>query len=120
VVLVDTSVWVDHLRDAEPQLQGLLRSGQVLMHPLIVGELACGNLANRNETLDLFLSLPSATEASHAEALTAIQERKLHGTGVGIVDVHLLASCLLTHVPLWTRDRKLAPVVKRLGLEYKA
>ena len=119
MVLVDTSVWVDHLRNAEPRLQELLRSGQVLIHPLIVGELACGNLGDREETLTLLHALPGATEASYAEVLRVIEVHRLYGRGIGIVDVHLLASCLLTHVPMWTRDRKLAPVATRISLAYE-
>jgi predicted nucleic acid-binding protein len=119
MVLVDTSVWIDHLRKADRQLQDLLRAAEVLTHSLVIGELACGNLGKRPSTLALFRSLPRAKEAAHEEAMDFIEQHALHGSGVGIVDVHLLASCFLTHVPLWTRDRKLVPIADRLRLKYK-
>jgi predicted nucleic acid-binding protein len=114
--LVDTSVWVDHLRHGEALLQDLLTSGQVITHPFIIGELACGNLAHRGEILRLLSELPTANVASHEEVLHLIERHKLHGKGLGWLDAHLLASALLSKTPLWTRDRKLAITAKTLGI----
>jgi len=115
-VLVDTSVWVDHLRHGEALLQDILTSGQVLTHPFIIGELACGNLAHRTEILRLLSELPTVSVASHEEVLHLIGQHKLHGKGLGWLDVHLLASALLSKTPLWTRDRRLAMAAKTLGI----
>ena len=115
-VLVDTSVWVDHLRHGEALLQDLLRSGQVATHPFIIGELACGNLAHRAEILRLLSELPMVSVASHEEVLHLIEQHRIHGKGLGWLDAHLLASAMLSKSPLWTRDRKLAAVAKALGI----
>ena len=115
-VLVDTSVWVDHLRHGEALLQDLLTSGQVTTHPFIIGELACGNLAHRGEILRLLSELPTVNVASHEEVLHLIEQHKLHGKGLGWLDAHLLASALLSKTPLWTRDRRLAIAAKTLGI----
>lgn len=119
MVLVDTSVWVDHFRQGVSLLDDLLTSGQVLTHPFVIGELACGNLKNRKEILALLSNLPSAKMATHAEALHLTESRALHGSGVGWIDVHLLASASLSHVPIWTRDVKLKTVAGRLGIAGK-
>jgi len=116
VILVDTSVWVDHLRQGIPLLSDLLTAGEVATHPFVIGELACGNLANRGELLRLFSALPTVTIATHAEALHLIETRRLHGVGMGWIDIHLLASALLSRTPLWTRDRKLHSIAKTLGV----
>jgi predicted nucleic acid-binding protein len=115
-VLVDTSVWVDHLRHGEALLQDLLTSGQVVTHPFIIGELACGNLAHRAEILRLLSELPTVSVASHEEVLHLIEQHRLQGKGLGWLDVHLLTSALINHTPLWTRDRKLAVAAKNLGI----
>ncbi len=114
-VLVDTSIWVDHLHRGEPRLQKLLSSGQVASHPFVIGELACGNLSNRNEILRLLSELPSVTLATNEEAMHLIETHKLGGKGLGWIDVHLLASALLSRIPLWTGDRKLAAIAASLG-----
>ena len=118
MVLVDTSVWIDHLRRADPHLQDLLRSGQVAMHPYVVGEIACGSLANRSELLALLQALPQANVATHEEVMALIERRSLHGKGLGLVDVHLLSSALLGHLPLWTRDKPLRQAATVLQIAY--
>ena len=116
MVLVDTSVWVDHLRNGVPLLGDLLRAGEVITHPFVIGELACGNLTNRKEILGLLASLPVAPEASHAETLHLVEARALYGSGIGWVDAHLLAAALLNHTTIWTRDRNLQAAATKLGI----
>lgn len=118
MILVDTSVWVDHLRRGNDRLGTLLRDEQVLGHAFVLGELACGNLRNREEILDLLASLPQAPPAGHAEALGFLERERLHGLGIGWVDVHLLASARLARAPLWTLDRRLARTAKSLALAF--
>lgn len=119
MILVDTSVWIDHLRSGEPALATSLEGGQVLMHPFVLGELACGNLKNRGEVLRLLGDLPAAPTATEHEALTLIERRALMGRGIGYIDVHLLASAALAGVGrLWTRDRRLAAVAADLELAF--
>ncbi len=116
MILVDTSVWVDHLRQGDGKLAGLLESGSVLMHPFILGELACGSLSDRELTLDLLRQLPMAPVAEPDEALGFIEMRGLHGRGIGYVDVHLLASVALSAgTRLWTRDKRLREAAEALG-----
>jgi len=116
-VLVDTSVWIDHLRNKDPHLIALLEHNQVLMHPMIVGELACGNLHNRSQILSLFNNLPQATEATHDEALYLLGTHNLMGKGIGFVDLHLLASALLSkNTLLWTRDQRLHKLARSLSV----
>ncbi|MBI3461622.1 MAG: PIN domain-containing protein [Planctomycetes bacterium] len=107
MILADTSVWVEHLRHGSARLSSLLRDEQVLCHPFVVGELACGNLANRRELLALLTSLPQALLAEQQEVLHLVDAEHLYGRGLGWVDVHLLASALLTDCALWTLDRVL-------------
>jgi predicted nucleic acid-binding protein len=114
VVLVDSSVWVDHFRRADARLCALLEAGDVLTHSLVIGELACGSLASRRATLGLLHALPRAVEASAPEVLAFIERAQLHGAGLGIVDVHLLAAMRLNDVELWTRDQALARAAARL------
>ena len=119
MILVDTSVWIDHLRSGEPALATALEGGWVLMHPFVLGELACGNLNNRSEVLRLLGDLPAAPTATDPEALGLIERRALMGRGIGYVDVHLLASAALTGVGrLWTRDRRLAAAAAELELAF--
>lgn len=108
MILVDTSVWIDHLRRGLPGLAGQLEEGTVLCHPFVVGELACGNLGNRNEILDLLQELPKASVAEDSEVLHLLQAGRLFGRGLGWVDAHLLASAKLTGCSLWTLDKALA------------
>ena len=116
MVLVDTSVWVDHLREHDDALADLLNAGEVACHPFVVGELACGGIRNRSEILSLLSALPSLSKAEDDEVLLFIDRHSLTGRGLGLIDVHLLASCMLGGVPLWTRDRKLAGAAVELGL----
>jgi predicted nucleic acid-binding protein len=116
MILVDTSVWVAHLRDKEVGLEALLNEGRVISHPFIVGELACVNLNNRSEILILLQALPQATVAQHDEVLRLIEHHRLMGKDLGYIDVHLLASALLTQVPLWTLDKKLQKVAATMQL----
>ena len=115
MILVDTSVWIDHFRDADTQLVNLLNRTMVLMHPLIVGELACGNLANKESKLELLGQLPAAAVAEHDELLRFISARKLFGKGIGLVDAHLLASIAISGDQLWTRDKRLRAVSLQPG-----
>lgn len=119
MLLVDTSVWVRHFREGDPDLEKLLNDGEVMCHPYIVGELACGNLKNRSEVLSLLHLLPPATLANHEEILQFIEENQLMGKGLGYVDVHLSASALLTGVQMWTDDRMLNEANEVLGIRYK-
>lgn len=116
MVLVDTSVWVSHLREGNDDLERLLNDGEVACHPLIVGELALGNLKNRSEILSLLRSLPMAIEAEHEETLQFIEKNRLMGRGLGYIDVHLMASSVLTRAPLWTLDKQLNKVSAELGI----
>jgi predicted nucleic acid-binding protein len=118
MVLVDTSVWVMHLRQGRIGLEGLLDQGDVMCHPYIIGELACGNLNNRLELLSLLKTLPTALYAEHEEVMQFIENNSLMGKGLGYVDMHLLASAILSRVPLWTLDKKLKQVSLRLGVAY--
>ncbi|ABW66221.1 type II toxin-antitoxin system VapC family toxin [Desulfosudis oleivorans] len=118
MVLVDTSVWVAHFRDGSPGLAALLNDGRVMCHPLIVGELACGNLKDRAVILTHLQLLPMSTEAEHHEVLAFIENHHLMGKGLGYVDMHLLASAALTGVPLWTFDKKLAQASDILGIKF--
>jgi predicted nucleic acid-binding protein len=117
MILVDTSVWVDHFREGIPALAAALDAETVLTHPLVIGELACGNLRNRMEVLALLGELPSAPVASEKEALAFIERRSVMGRGIGYIDVHLLASTALAPgARLWTRDRRLASIAGELDL----
>jgi len=117
VIIVDTSIWIDHLRNGDEQLVYLLSQAQVLMHPMIVGELACGYLQNRQELLVLWSKLPQATIASHEEVMVCIEQNHLMGKGIGYVDVHLLASAMLSQNALiWTRDKRLNQLANKLDL----
>jgi hypothetical protein len=116
VILVDTSVWINHLRAADRQLAGLLLEEQVLCHPFVVGELACGALKRRGEILALLRSLPHAPVVDYEEVLLFLEAHALMGSGLGWVDVHLLASAYVAGERLWTRDHRLAQAARRLGV----
>jgi predicted nucleic acid-binding protein len=116
VILADTSVWVEHLSHGLPRLATLLQGGEVLIHPWVIGELACGNLRNQSQVLELLQGLPAATEASDAEVLLLIERERLMGQGIGYVDVHLMASARLSHCRLWTQEHRLAAVAQVQGL----
>ena len=117
MILVDTSIWVDHLRAGDPKLVALLEDSQVLAHAWVTGELALGHLSRRGEILGLLNNLPRATVATDVEVLTLIDNQHLFGLGIGYVDAHLLAATLLTPgARLWTRDKRLAAVAVQHGL----
>ena len=119
MVLVDTSVWIDHLRKGNTRLDSLLLNASVLIHPFVIGELTCGNLKNRLAFLTLLEKLPMIQPARHEEVLFFIEHNQLMGRGIGYVDVHLLASLALSkHTFLWTRDKRLALVAQQLGMAY--
>ena len=114
MVLVDTSVWVAHLRHGAIGLEALLQGGRVVCHPYIVGELACGNIRNRSEIISLLQRLPGAIRAAHEEIMQFIDNFGLMGKGLGYIDMHLLASARLTGAALWTLDKRLNEVAKKL------
>ncbi len=116
MILVDTSVWIDHFRAEDPMLASLLHDGQVLMHPFVIGELACGNFRDRKGKLVLLHNLPQATVASDKEVLQFIETATLPGRGIGYIDAHLLAAARLSAARLWTRDKRLAAVALELDL----
>ena len=116
MILVDTSLWVEHLRRGLPRLATLLQEGQVLIHPWVIGELACGNLRHRSAVLNLLQGLPAAMVASDAEVLPLIERDRLMGRGIGYVDAHLLASAKLSRCVLWSQDRRLAALAQVQGL----
>jgi predicted nucleic acid-binding protein len=119
MILVDTSVWVDHLRAGEPLLVELLDTNRVLVHPFVIGELACGNLNNRKTVLSLLRKLPTVRLATNDEVLFFIERHGLMGKGVGYIDAHLLAAVSLTGtVRLWTRDKRLNTVAESMRLAF--
>jgi predicted nucleic acid-binding protein len=116
VILVDTSVWVDHFRNGNAQLKAWLNDNEVIVHPFVIGELACGSMRNRSEVLSLLSELPEATVAHHDEVLTFIENNRLYGTGIGWIDAHLVASALLSKSKLMTLDKPLSKITSILGL----
>lgn len=117
MLLVDTSVWVEHLRSGDPRLAKALERGEVLVHPFVLGEIALGNLSQRDAVLGALGNLPRPTTATDAEVMSFIDQAGLHGRGIGFVDAHLLASARLTPgSTLWTRDRRLGEAATLLGL----
>ena len=119
MVLVDTSVWIDHLRSREPEMASLEDGHQIFMHPMVIGELACGNLANRNDVLRYLSRLPRIVVATDDEVLFFIEHHQLIGTGIGYIDAHLLtASVLHGSTQLWTRDRRMMTVADQLDIRF--
>ena len=118
MILVDTSVWIDHLRQGDAALAATLQAGAVGMHPFVVGELACGNLHARAEVLGLLQALPHVPKATESEVLYFIDNHRLMGRGIGYVDAHLLASSRLAGASLWTRDKRLHAVATDLALAH--
>jgi len=115
-MLVDTSVWVDHLRRGNARLGACLENGEVECHPFVIGELACGSLKQRAELLELLAALPRVLEAEHDEVLAFIEWKRLMGRGLGWVDAHLLVSALLSRTSLWTLDKHLAAEARALQI----
>jgi predicted nucleic acid-binding protein len=121
VILVDTSIWIDHWRNGDLRMASLLETGQVLVHPFVVGELSLGNLLNRQQVLAMLQDLPQATTATDVEVMGFIDQAALAGSGIGYIDAHLLAAVRLTPgTQLWTRDKRLLVAGVRLGLAYAA
>lgn len=118
-VLVDTSVWVSHLRFGEKRLEILLNEENVATHSFVIGELACGTMKNRREILSLLGDLPEVASTTQEEVLAFIERFKLMGQGLGFVDVHLLSSAVLSSTPLWTLDKQLAKAARKLGVGQK-
>ena len=116
MILVDTSVWIDHLRNGSEALSDLLKEGEVVCHPWVIGELACGNLQQRKDILALLHALPSMGRVSDDEVLFFIEKHRLYGRGLGLIDMHLLATCSISHDYLWTMDNRLRKAATELGL----
>lgn len=116
MILIDASVWIDHLRRAESRLQRLMTDKQLLMHSYAIGEIMLGSIASRATVLTTLMDLPQAPIATHEEVLDLIERERLHGLGIGYVDAHLLASARLADATLWTRDKRLDLAADRLGI----
>ena len=120
MVLVDTSVWISHLRHGNSRLQKLLQDNKVVSHPFIIGELACGNIGNRIEIISLMQSLPMLDVVENEELLLFIENNKMMGSGIGFIDVHLMAAAMLAGTSLWTYDKKLKLACSHLNIDYVA
>jgi predicted nucleic acid-binding protein len=118
MILVDSSVWIDHFRKNEPRLEALLVNERVSLHPFVLGELACGNLQQRAKTLTYLERLPVAVVASEPQVRHLLESRRFWGTRLGWVDMHLLASALIEESKLWTSDRAMAAAAKVLGIAF--
>ena len=117
-ILVDTSVWINHLRDGDQNLTKLLEQGLVACHPFIIGEIACGGIKNRNEIINLLNDLPSTEIVDHSNIMEFIENRKIMNKGIGYIDVHLLGSALVSDTPLWTFDKSLMKIAIQLSIGY--
>ena len=118
MILLDTSVWVDHLRLDDALVVQVLESGQVAAHPFVIGELACGNLKSRARVIGLLQALPQLPMATDDEVLYFIEKRELMGRGIGYVDAHLLAASTISGSLLWTRDKRLKGIAAEQGVVY--
>ena len=119
MILADTSVWIDHLRSGEQHLSSLLDHGQILVHPMVIGELACSNVSNRTEVFSHLRSLPQAPVATDDEVLFFIEYHQLMGRGIGYIDAHLLTSTVMASpARLWSNDRRLMGLASELGVAY--
>ena len=116
LILVDTSVWIKHLRESDKNLVRLLEHGLVACHPFIVGEIACGGIKNRYEIINLLNDLPSTDILDHNEIMEFIEYRKIMNKGIGYIDVHLLGSALVSETPLWTFDKALSKIANQLSI----
>ena len=120
MILIDTSVWIEHLRAGNRELAHLLDTDQALVHPFVIGELACGNLAQRQEVLTMLRDLPALPAAEDPEVLYFIEQNELMGLGIGYIDMHLLAATALAPpARLWTRDRRLTAAADKVELAYR-
>lgn len=120
LTLVDTSVWIHHFRANSPALRQLLEEDLVVCHPLVIGELACGNLKHRSNVLESLTVLPATPTIEYEELLTFLETHTLFGQGLGWIDVHLLASTLLQHVTLWTLDQPLRRAARKLRCSFES
>ncbi len=118
MIMADTSVWIDHFRYGNEQLSKLLNQGKVVIHDLIIGEFACGNLKNRQKILSYMQALPKAVNPTYEEILIFIENYKLYGKGLGYIDICLLCSSLLTNVKIWTLDKRLDNTGKLLDINF--
>lgn len=117
MILVDTSIWVDHFRGTDPHLATLMTTGLAVLHPMVLGELVMGNLPCRASTLRELSELPSALPAQHSEVLVLVEDQRLFGNGLGFVDAHLLAAAKLDgRLTIWSRDRRLTTAARRLNV----
>ena len=119
MILVDTSVWVRHFRESCSDLKKLLEEGDMLCHPFVIGEIACGYLKNRKEILKLLNALPQAPSLDLEEVLYFMHTENLYGKGVGLIDIHLLGSAQLSHAKLWTEDKRLKTLAKNLKIDFE-
>ena len=115
MILVDSSVWIDHFRGKESRLALLLNEEQVVIHPCVIGELALGSLKNRSQALQDLQLLPQISPATDTETMEWIERRRIFGKGIGWMDAHLLLSCILSNTELWTADKPLASVARFCG-----
>jgi predicted nucleic acid-binding protein len=114
LTIVDTSVWIDHFRHGNINLESHLVKGRVATHPFVLGEVSCGNLKNRAEIIELMASLPIAQMAEHHEVITMLEQRKMYGQGIGWIDMHLLAACLINQFALMTLDKPLQKIAHKI------
>lgn len=118
LILVDTSVWIRHLREGDNDLALLLENGLVACHPFIIGELACGGIKNRYEIINLLNDLPSVFQLEHDEIMEFIDNRKIMNQGIGYVDAHILGSAIVSETRLWTLDKSLRKIAEKLSILY--
>jgi predicted nucleic acid-binding protein len=116
-ILADSSVWIDHFRHDSEDLKQVILQNRIFVHPFVLGELACGSLKNRKETLLFMQNLPVPIQPTHEEVFEFIEKEKLYGKGVGLVDIHILMSSILTGCALWTFDKKLSLLQKKLKIQ---
>jgi predicted nucleic acid-binding protein len=120
LVLLDSSIWIDHLREPDTLLSALLQRAELLMHPLVLGEIAMGNMKGRASRMEFLSSLPPADIAENADVVELVHQQHLYGTGLGFVDAHLLASArLMPQTFLWTRDKRLLAAARRLSVAFE-
>jgi predicted nucleic acid-binding protein len=119
MILVDSSIWIDHIRKEVPGLSVMLGLKHALTHPFVIGEVALGSFKNRQRILSDLADLPKATVADDSEVMSLIERQRLNGSGLGFVDCHVIASALMSGAELWSRDKKLAAVADRLGIAYQ-
>jgi predicted nucleic acid-binding protein len=120
VILVDSSVWIDHFNKSDSHLIEILDQSEVSVHPMVIGELALGGIRDRGTVLDLFDDLPLAENASHPEVMALIETRQLYGRGLSFIDAHLLASAAISpETSLWTRDKRLRSAALEMGTAHQ-